>query len=165
MLKRISVLFCVLFTVISCYKYNAPEKPERLISKDEMVNILVDLKLMSSVSGKDKKVLDSANIKTQAYIFNKYNIDSTQFANNNAYYAYNIEDYQDIYSKLKDSLNKLKVLYDGILKEEKRVEKHKKDSIKRLKKEKTKQQKIPSKFDLVDSEDLKDLEEIDIDIE
>ncbi|MEW4923645.1 DUF4296 domain-containing protein [Algibacter sp. 2305UL17-15] len=134
MLKKIILLFCVLIGVASCYKYNKPDKPEHLISKDEMVNILIDLRLMASVTGRDKKVLDSANVIPEQYIYQKYNIDSTSFAESNAYYAYYLDDYKDIYGRVKDSLTILKNHYKEILEEERKAKKEK-DSLKRLEKD------------------------------
>lgn len=97
-----------------------------------MVNILIDLKLIASVTGGDDvKVLDSNNVQSQKYIYKKYNIDSTQFAMSNNYYAFHINDYEAIYTKVKDSLEALSRFYEDLeLKELK--ERRTKDSIKSL---------------------------------
>ncbi|GAB1856167.1 hypothetical protein MHTCC0001_10020 [Flavobacteriaceae bacterium MHTCC 0001] len=129
MLKNAIILCCILVVVSSCYNYNKPDKPKNLISKDKMVGILLDLKLIESVTGRDKKVLDSAKVIPEHYVYKKYNIDSVQFAESNAYYAYFMDDYADIYQRVKDSLNTLKAQYQEILDEEK-----KKDSIAKAKK-------------------------------
>ena len=39
------------------------------------------------------------------YVFKKYNIDSTQFENSNAYYARNIDQYSLIYQRVKEKLD------------------------------------------------------------
>lgn len=165
MLKKISLLLCVLISISSCYKYNKPEKPNNLISKDKMVNILIDLRVLNAITGSDKKKLDSVHIKNEAYVYMKYSIDSTQFANSNAYYTSDVSEYESIYSKVKDSLNKLKDSYDAILEAERKEKKRKKDSIKRLKKKKEAEKKKDtirtSKFP--DSVDLNELEELEID--
>src|SRR5690606_28575963 len=98
MLKTFIPYTIVLLFVVSCYKFKEPEKPKNLISKAEMVNILIDLKLIASVTAADDiKVLDSNNIQSKKYIYKKYNIDSTQFALSNNYYAYHLQDYEEIY--------------------------------------------------------------------
>ena len=70
-------------------------------------------------------------------MFTKYNIDSLQFALSNEYYTFHIEDYDEIYKKVEDSLNTLKKTYEALLKEETErelKEKKAKDSIERTKK-------------------------------
>jgi len=134
MMQKLIVLCCVLFVCTSCYKFNAPEKPDNLISKDKMTYILLDLKLINAVTGRDKKVLDSAKVYPEGYVYKKYKIDSIQFAKSNAYYTYYMEDYTEIYAKVKDSLLKLKAHYDAILEQE-RKEKKIADSLKTVKKE------------------------------
>lgn len=134
MQKKLIILCCVLVGLSSCYKYNKPDKPKNLVPKDKMAHILLDLKLIGAVTGKDKKVLDSAKVDPEPYIYKKYNIDSAQFAESNAYYTYYMDDYAEIYAKVKDSLNKLKTYYTTLLEEE-RLEKRKKDSLQKIQKE------------------------------
>lgn len=131
--KQIAIFF-IFISLSGCYKYNKPEKPDRLIPKDKMVNILIDLKLIAAVTGRDKKILDSAKVTPKPYIYKKYNIDSIQFDESNTYYTYYIDEYVDIYTKVKDSLSSLKAQYDNILKEEERLKKEK-DSFLKIKKE------------------------------
>ncbi|WP_100614092.1 DUF4296 domain-containing protein [Confluentibacter citreus] len=132
MLKKFIPYTIVLLFVVSCYKFKEPEKPKNLISKADMVNILIDLKLIASVTaGDDIKVLDSSNIQSEKYIYKKYNIDSTQFALSNNYYAFHLKDYEEIYTKVKDSLEALSSFYEALeLKE--LEEQRKNDSLKLL---------------------------------
>lgn len=97
-----------------------------------MVNILIDLKIIASITaGDDVKVLDSNQVQSQKYIYKKYNIDSTQFALSNNYYAFHLKDYEDIYFKVKDSLEALSRFYEDLeLKELK--EKRTQDSLKAI---------------------------------
>lgn len=132
--KKLIILCCVLVSLSSCYKYNKPDKPKNLIPKDKMVYILLDLKLIGAVTGRDKEVLDSAKALPEPYVYKKYNVDSTQFAESNAYYAYFMDEYAEIYTKVKDSLNKLKSHYTTLLDQE-RLEKRKRDSLEKIQKE------------------------------
>ncbi len=111
MIKRLITLILISLLVTSCYKYKEPKKPENLISKRDMANILIDLRLIRSANGNNKKVLDSHYVKASSYIYKKYNVDSLQFTLSNDYYAYFIEDYDEIYTRVKDSLTKLKEEY------------------------------------------------------
>lgn len=131
--RQLVIYGTIVLFVASCYKYNEPEKPKNLISKDKMVNILIDLKLINSGSSKDKRTMKNVGVD-QEYIFSKYNIDSLQFALSNAYYAFHVEEYEAIYSKAKDSLEGLNTFYQDLLDKEEALKKKKKDSIAAVKK-------------------------------
>lgn len=128
------VLLCLLLGFSSCYKYNKPDKPKNLIPREKMIHVLLDLKFVGAITGKDKEVLDSAKVNPEGYVYKKYGIDSTQFAESNAYYAYYMDEYAEIYENVKDSLTKLKAYYMDILEKE-RQEKKKADSLKAVKQE------------------------------
>lgn len=114
MIKKTLPYIMIALFMVSCYEIEKPKKPKNLISKEEMVNILLDLKLLVSTTGQNVKVLDSNNVDVERFVYNKYNIDSTQFALSSDYYAHNIEDYEAIYEKVKDSLEALNNYYNDL---------------------------------------------------
>ena len=132
-LKRLILYLGILLLVTACYQYNKPEKPKNLISKDKMVEVLIDIKLISSTNTLFKRDLENKRINLDNYIFEKHNIDSLQFALSNSYYAYYIKEYEEIYAAVKDSLEKLEIIYKQLeLKETAEAEaeaEKKKDSI------------------------------------
>lgn len=130
-LKRLIPYLGIVLSVTACYQYNKPEKPRSLISKKKMVDVLIDVKLISSANGANKKIMENHGINSETYIFKKHNIDSLQFALSNEYYAFNIKEYEEIYTKVKDSLEQLKEIYKKLeLKEEAEAKaQKKKDSI------------------------------------
>jgi hypothetical protein len=130
-LKRFTILLAVLVLATGCYKLKGPKKPNNLISKEQMVNILIDIRLLSSATGTNKKVLDNHNIIPEVYIYEKYKIDSLQFSLSNNYYAYHVDDYDDIYAKIQDSLKYLKDFFRELEKKELEEQKEK-DSINAL---------------------------------
>ena len=133
MLKRTTIYICTVLFMVSCYSIKKPKKPDHLLSKKEMVNIILDLRLLASANGKNQKLLQNHGIYSEDYVYKKYNIDSSTFSLSNNYYAFYIEDYDEIYNKVKDSLMELKKVLDAtVLKENK--EKRKTDSINRVKK-------------------------------
>lgn len=107
-LKRLVLLVSVIFIATACNKLKGPEKPKNLISKDKMVDILIDAKLITSASSKNKIIMRDSSLNMKTYIYEKHKIDSLQFALSNNYYAFHIEDYEEIYTRLADSLDKLK---------------------------------------------------------
>jgi len=131
-MKRFLIYLSVIPIMVSCYNLEKPEKPEDLIAKDKMVNVIIDMSLLSAAKGVNKKTLENNGIYPLDYVYKKYNIDSVQFINSNAYYTYYIDDYEAIYKRVKDSLSKLKKKYRSIEEIEKK-EKRKRDSIKREK--------------------------------
>ena len=83
-----------------------------------------------------------------------------RFVQNNSYYAFYIEDYDEIYNKVRDSLDALKEYYDQLVIEEAAIKRkndsiknlRKRDSIKNLKREKPAEikQNIKSKPTLIE---------------
>ncbi len=130
-LKRLTLYLGMVLLVTACYQYNKPDKPKNLISKKKMVDVLIDIKLISSANGVNKKILENHGINSESYIFKKHDIDSLQFALSNEYYAFSIKEYEEIYANVKDSLEQLKIFYKELdLKEEAEAKaQKKKDSI------------------------------------
>lgn len=133
MLKRFLLYTVCGVMMVSCYTFNKPDKPKHLLSKKEMVNIIIDLKLMASSNGSNKKILEDNGVYSDDYVYKKYHIDSLTFALNNDYYSFYINDYEEIYKEVKDSLEALNEFYKEVEKEELR-EKRKQDSISKIRK-------------------------------
>lgn len=126
MIRQLKYILFV-FLVISC-KNNTiekPKKPSNLIAKDKMVEIIYDISLFTAAKSVNKYPIESAGILPENYIYNKYNIDSLQFALSNEFYAYNLKTYEDIYNSVKIKLEKDKNHFNAIIEAEKKV----KDSI------------------------------------
>jgi len=133
MIKQLLVFLSVIFLVVSC-GFGGPRKPKNLISKSTMVNILIDARLIGSATFENRQKMLEHGLKLDSYVFEKYGIDSLQFALSNEYYAYNLKDYDDIYNNVIDSLEKLKkALKELEEKEEKETKKRATDSINALK--------------------------------
>ncbi len=137
----------VLVLILSC-KHSTiekPKKPDNLISKGKMVDILYDITIVNTAVSTQKIALKNNGLQPKAYIFNKYNIDSLQFALSNNYYAFNPDIYKDIYDRLNKRLSKEKAHYQAILdstKTAQALQKKIKDSIQKLKQSKEKGLKL-----------------------
>ena len=101
---RILHFLAFLLILQTCNK-NAYEAPVDLIPEDQMVEILSDLMILNSAQGANKKILEDRLKNPLVYVFEKHNIDSTQFENSNAYYARNIDQYSLIYQRVKEKLD------------------------------------------------------------
>lgn len=101
-MKKIALLF-VLFSVFSCGD-SAVDKPENLIEKEVMVDILSDLTIIQSVETNNPGVITQKEIKVNEVIYKRYNIDSVSFAQSNRYYASNPHEYQKIIKKVSEKI-------------------------------------------------------------
>ena len=103
----------IILIVFSCKNNSAikPEKPDNLIPEDKMVNVLYDMALISAAKGANKKLLENNGIFPETYIYTKHGIDSLQFAKSNAYYAHDLDTYEDMYARVKSRLEKDKQQY------------------------------------------------------
>ncbi|WP_348823817.1 DUF4296 domain-containing protein [Flavobacterium aestuarii] len=142
-MRKTLSLFVLAVSFFSCNK-DLVEKPDNLIEKKVMENIFYDMALLDVIKYQSSDSLYKNGINPKTYIFKKYKIDSTQFAQSNAYYAADYREYKKMYDALNDRLKKEKDAIDLINKKAEKKEaalkkaKGKKvaDSIKKIQKEK-----------------------------
>lgn len=120
----------ILISFFGCNSFNRPKKPKDLISTDKMSAIMYDLYILNAAKGVNKKVLELNGIMPLDYVYKKHGIDSLQFAQSNTYYAYDTKVYAALVEKVKADLEKDKVLYEKLTKQDQQA----KDSIKKLSK-------------------------------
>lgn len=110
-LKHFIYFLSIVLLITACNRVKGPDKPKNLISKEKMVDILIDTRLIASASSVNKRIMMDNGVDIKAYVFKKYNIDSLQFALSNEYYAFRVKDYKEIYDKVEDSLEELKTKF------------------------------------------------------
>lgn len=103
-MRRIALVWMG-FLLLSCGE-KVVEKPENLIPKDKMVHILHDLAVLSAAESSFKSTLDSYGIETMAFLYQKYQIDSTQLVQSDVYYASLPLEYQSLYEAVAKRLNR-----------------------------------------------------------
>jgi hypothetical protein len=131
MLKKV-IFFLFLFVLaISCNESVRVKKPDNLIAKEKMSDILYDLYTINAAKGVNRKLLETNGFIPETYVLRKYDIDSAQFAVSNSYYAFDTESYKDIVEKVKARLEKEKAKYEDLSEAESLVERSKRDSIKK----------------------------------
>ncbi|MDO1501797.1 DUF4296 domain-containing protein [Winogradskyella maritima] len=133
-MKTRLVFFTLLFLglTMSCEKSVKPPKPDNLISKDKMHNVLYDMFIINSAKGINRKLLENEVVNPEKYILEKHSIDSTQFAQSNAYYAHDIEAYQEIIAAVRQRLVKEKEAAEKAETDIKEAAKRKRDSLKKV---------------------------------
>lgn len=133
MFKNIIIIVVLSILVISCSDSGKPRKPDNLISKDKMSEILYDLYIINAAKGVNRKLLETNGFIPETYVLTKYNIDSTQFANSNVYYAFNTDDYKVIVEQVKSRLEKEKEEFEELQRIEGKAAQLKRDSVNKIK--------------------------------
>ena len=109
-MRKVLASLCVLFMLIACESKVNYQKPDNLLSKKQMVDLLFDMHIAAATSNVSNLKLEK-NRNYMSLIYEKYGIDSTQFAINNLYYTSSIDEYEEIFEVLE---KRLKILQDSI---------------------------------------------------
>ncbi|WP_276168210.1 DUF4296 domain-containing protein [Zobellia alginiliquefaciens] len=113
------------------------KKPENLIPKDKMVQILQDLAIVNAAKTTNVQVLRENDVEPMDYIFNKYDIDSLQLVESDRYYASLPVEYEEIYKEIEANLER-----EGkALEEQKKINDSLRVAKEKLKREKAKAEK------------------------
>lgn len=103
--KFLSILLVGVF-LVNCTSNTIIKKPKNLIPKEQMVDLLTDL-LLANGSGSIKNTQLKRNVNYYPLVFEKYNIDTTQFKESNYYYASKVDEYDEIIRKVEARLEAL----------------------------------------------------------
>ncbi|WBU90347.1 DUF4296 domain-containing protein [Cellulophaga omnivescoria] len=106
-MKKLISLLLVILAIVSCSQ-KAIKEPDNLIPESKMIDILYDLALITAAKNTNSNVLVENNVKTMPYIYKKYNIDSTQFADSDVYYASYPTVYEGFYKEIQRKLDTIK---------------------------------------------------------
>jgi Domain of unknown function (DUF4296) len=117
MFKRILFLGLIIL-MISC-KEQTVKKPDILIEKDVMIDIMYDLSLLEAMRFQTVKPLEKYNLNPSHYIYKKYKIDSVQFVQNNMYYAADYKEYKKMNEEINARLDKNKIVLEALIKKQK----------------------------------------------
>ncbi|QYJ69305.1 DUF4296 domain-containing protein [Flavobacterium litorale] len=108
-MKKIALGILLALMVVACNDHSVtPEKPEKLLTEDEMVDILYDITLLQSMRSFKPQTLNDNNITTGNYVYAKYDIDSTTFVQNHNYYATQLDVYDRIHKRVTERIKKEK---------------------------------------------------------
>ena len=104
--------FILILCCSSCGNNDMVEKPEDLIAPEKMEKILYELLLIDAIKGHQTGLIDRLGSTPEQFIYQRYDIDSLQFAKSNIYYASKTKDFENMYKRIrqrferqKDSLN------------------------------------------------------------
>lgn len=128
MKKGISLL--AILALLGC-KEDLVKKPEHLIEKSKMMDIMYDLALLEAVKYQNPTVLDSNQIRPKQFIYKKYKIDSLQLAQNNIYYAADYKNYKIMFESVVKRIANEKKRVNSVIKLEEKKDKIRIDKLKK----------------------------------
>jgi hypothetical protein len=100
------LLVIIPFLLLACS--SGKDKPDDVLSKDKMVNVLLDIHLAEARVSQARLPLDSSlnyYIFLENEIFQKHQIDSATYKKSMDYYTLHIRELDEIYESVLDSLN------------------------------------------------------------
>ena len=103
MMKNLFVILLVIL-ITSCGE-KLLDKPEDLIPKDKMINILKDMTILNSARTSSVPILQNNKIEPTAFVFSKYGVDSLQFVTSDKYYASLPNEYEAMYTEIEKQLD------------------------------------------------------------
>ncbi len=123
-MKKIwSLVFIALF-FCGCQNVERPQKPKNLISKEKMAQIISEAYLANAARSVNNRLIIEKGLKLDSLIYQKFNVDSLQFAQSNTYYAAQVNDYLEILTNVEQHLINTEKALDSLYKVQR-----KKDSI------------------------------------
>lgn len=103
-MKNYLIALCIVFVLISCAE-KLVERPDNLIPIDKMVSILKEMTIVNAAKSTNVTILKENGIEPTDYVFDKYEIDSTQFVDSDRYYASLPLVYEQIYEEVETLLD------------------------------------------------------------
>lgn len=107
-MKNLFYIFVCAFTLFSCNSNTIIKKPDHLLSKEKMVDILADTYIAKAAKNVNN-IHKNRNINYLSLIYQNHQTDSITFDNSLKYYTSNISEHEEI---LKATQKKLKHLLD-----------------------------------------------------
>ena len=113
-MRKLIVILAVLALFVSC-KDELVKKPDNLIDKDVMVDIIYDISILDAIRNQNPTSVDSFKINSRDFIFKKYKVDSLRFVKSNMYYSADYEGYKAMFDKVVKRVDKQKVVTDSLV--------------------------------------------------
>jgi hypothetical protein len=102
-------------TLWCCQDVKRPEIPVNLIPEDQMAEVLTEVYLINAARSYDNRTIMEQKIKLDSFFFRKFNIDSLQFVESNAYYTSNLSAYNKLFTKVEERMVLMKVDADSLV--------------------------------------------------
>ncbi len=117
---------------MNCNSNTIINKPDDLISKDQMVDLLTDM-FLASGGLNIKNIHLNRRVNYFPLVYEKHQIDSSRFKESNFYYISRIDDYDEILRRVDERLKAQREVFKAERKIQDSLKRKTKDSIKRIK--------------------------------
>ncbi len=122
--KTISLLF-ITIVLMSCTSNTIMKKPDDLIHKKEMINLMTDIYIANA----SFNVYNKYGERQRNYlslVYEKYGVDSAIYNRSNLYYMSRIDEYEKMHKQVSEKIKEMKMekeaefrVYDSIKKSQK----------------------------------------------
>ncbi|QLE01063.1 DUF4296 domain-containing protein [Galbibacter sp. BG1] len=116
-MRKLGLISCLLLGLMACNE-DTVEKPENLIPKKTMVDIYYDISMLNAAKATTVDKLEDYEIDPQDFLFEKYNIDSTQLSKSSIYYTSNPALQIEMFNEVEQRLQKFKDTLDSRVKKD-----------------------------------------------
>ncbi|WMQ62664.1 DUF4296 domain-containing protein [Imtechella halotolerans] len=99
------LLFSLGLLFLAACRKDIMDKPENLIPRKKMVDIMYDMAVLSATKSVQQDILIENNIFPETYLYEKYQIDSLQLVESKVYYASRPDVYLKIFKEVEGRLN------------------------------------------------------------
>lgn len=123
--KTISLLF-ITIALMSCTSNTIMKKPDDLIHKKEMINLMTDIYIANA----SFNVYNKYGERQRNYlslVYEKYGVDSAIYNRSNLYYMSRIDEYEKMHKQVSEKIKEMKMekeaefrVYDSIKKSQKK---------------------------------------------
>lgn len=133
--------------LFACQDSYTVEKPNQLIAKEQMIDILEDMLILDAAKNVSKRQFEVNDIQLYNYIITKYDIDSITLRENLEYYNQQFDENLEIYDSVKARIDNRKKIVDSIVKRQDSLEVANRNNKNENKSKVTKKQKTNPKFE------------------
>jgi len=116
-MKKIYILFTVIFLSIFSCDDPAVEKPKKLIPREKMIEMLTDIHIAeatySNLKNQDNLLRNSNPADFYYSVLKKHNVTDTVFEKSYIYYASNPKIFEKMYRQVMNNLNEMEPEFSG----------------------------------------------------
>lgn len=120
-MKKLLILCIAITSLFSCNSNTIIKKPENLISKNLMIEIITET-YIAKAAGNRKNINGDKRLNYHHIVYQKYQLDSTTFNNSLNYYISRIDESEEIFKTVSDNLDQKMINLKKLLEEQKAKE-------------------------------------------
>lgn len=154
-MQRLLYIIALFTLLLSCKEITPVTVPDTLLDQKQMEEVMFDAVLVNAARGYRAAMLNQMGINPATYVFEKYTIDSTIYAQNLMYYTADVDLFKTMNERVLEQINELHRVNDSIASLEKRV----KDSIRNSHSKELRSEKL-EKGDTLSKSGVRDKSEV-----